>query len=397
MTVTVKMAKDEKQNSEKTKALETAILQIEKQFGKGSIIKLGTKGVDEIPSIPTGALTVDIALGLGGIPRGRITEIYGPESSGKTSLALSTIAQAQKAGGVAAFVDAEHALDPAYAELLGVDVANLYVSQPDSGEQALEITESLVRSGAVDIIVVDSVAALVPKGEIDGDMGDAHMGMQARLMSQAMRKLTSIISKSKTCLIFINQMRMKIGQMFGNPETTTGGNALKFYASVRIDIRKIETLTKASEPYGTTARVKVVKNKMAPPFKKAEFDLIFGEGISQGGCIIELGVEDGIIEKSGTWYSYGAEKLGQGKENVKNYLTEHPDISIEIENKIRLKHNLKTIKASEIKGKAAPDEEKTVEKETKKSKSSAKASDAEEQMELSPEIYKSEQKKNEEN
>ncbi len=348
--VATKMAKDKKTNqgSDKGKALETAILQIEKQFGKGSIIKLGVKDVEEIPSIPTGALTVDIALGIGGIPRGRVTEIYGPESSGKTTLALSALAHAQKAGGIAAFVDAEHALDPSYAKLLGVDIDNLYVSQPNSGEQALEIVEALVRSGAVDIIVIDSVAALVPKGEIDGDMGDAHMGMQARLMSQALRKLTAIINQSKTSVIFINQIRMKIGQMFGNPETTTGGNALKFYSSVRMDIRKIETLKKGADPYGTKARVKVVKNKIAPPFKQAEFEIIFGEGISQEGCILDLAVENNLIEKSGTWYSYGEDmRLGQGRENVKETLRSNEDLAFELENKIRSIYKLPVLKKPE--------------------------------------------------
>lgn len=378
------MKKDTKKDNEKSKALETAILQIEKQFGKGSIIKLGSQKVEETPSIPTGALTVDIALGTGGIPRGRVTEIYGPESSGKTTLALSVLAQAQKAGGIAAFVDAEHAMDPAYARLLGVDVDNLYVSQPDSGEQALEIVEALVRSGAVDIIVVDSVAALVPKGEIDGDMGDAHMGMQARLMSQALRKLTAVINKSKTAVVFINQIRMKIGQMFGNPETTTGGNALKFYSSVRLDIRKIETLKKGTDPYGTVARIKVVKNKIAPPFKKAEFEILFNEGISQEGCILNLAVDNGIIDKAGTWYSYEEEKLGQGRDNVRNYLKENPEVAIEIENKIRKKYNLPEIKSSDKK-----------KAKNEKVKSANPKENTKDQTELSEEIYQFD-KRNEE-
>jgi len=341
-----KIMKENTPDKNKEKALETAILQIEKEFGKGSIIKLGVKGVEATPCIPTGALSVDIALGIGGIPRGRITEIFGPESSGKTTLALSVIAKAQSTGGIAAFVDAEHALDPNYAELLGVNIENLYVSQPDNGEQALEIVEALVRSGAVDIVVIDSVAALVPKTEIDGDMGDAQMGAQARLMSQALRKLTAVINKSKTSVVFINQIRQKIGQFFGSPETTTGGNALKFYASVRLDIRKIETLKRGNDFYGTQTRVKVVKNKIAPPFKQADFEIIFGEGISNESCIIDLAVENGVIEKSGTWYSYNEEKIGQGKDNVRIFLKEHQDICFEIENKIREKSGLSPLVAS---------------------------------------------------
>jgi recombination protein RecA len=368
------MKKEENHETDKSRALETAILQIEKQFGKGSIIKLGAKAIEPIPCIPTGALTVDIALGIGGIPRGRITEVYGPESSGKTTVALSVLAQAQKLGGVAAFVDAEHALDPAYAKLIGVDLDNLYVSQPDSGEQALEITEALVRSGAVDIVVVDSVAALVPKGEIDGDMGDAHMGMQARLMSQALRKLTSVINKSKTAVVFINQIRHKIGVFFGSPETTTGGNALKFYASVRLEIRKQETLKKGDDNYGISVKVKVVKNKIAPPFKNAEFEILFNEGISREGCILDLGVEHGIVDKSGTWYAYKEEKIGQGKDNVRNFLKQNPKITFEIENRVREKLNLPLIKFNA--------------KDAEKVKSAIPSENVVDQTELSADIYK---------
>lgn len=323
------------QNPEKMKALEAALGQIEKQFGKGSVMKLGDYGAMEVEAIPTGALSLDIALGIGGIPRGRIVEIYGPESSGKTTLALHMIAEAQKLGGEAAFIDAEHALDPVYSKHLGVDIDNLIVSQPDTGEQALEITEALVRSGAVDIIVVDSVAALVPKAEIDGDMGDSHMGLQARLMSQALRKLAGALNKTKTVLIFINQLREKIGIMFGNPETTTGGRALKFYASVRMDIRKIENIKQDGEIKGSRARVKVIKNKVAPPFREAEFDIMYGEGISKEGNVLDMAVNLDIIEKAGSWFSYNGEKIGQGRENVKKYLRENPDILEEVENKVR--------------------------------------------------------------
>ncbi len=323
------------ENAEKKKALEAAMSQIEKQFGKGSVMKLGEFKAMEIEAIPTGALSLDIALGIGGVPRGRIIEVFGPESSGKTTLALHIIAEAQKIGGEAAFIDAEHALDPVYAKKLGVDIDNLIVSQPDTGEQALEITESLVRSGALDVIVVDSVAALVPKAEIDGDMGDSHMGLQARLMSQALRKLAGAINKSKTVLIFINQLREKIGVMFGNPETTTGGRALKFYASVRMDIRKIENIKQDGEVKGNRVRVKVIKNKVAPPFREAEFDIIYGEGISKEGNILDMAVNLDIVEKAGSWFSYNGERIGQGRENVKKYLKENPKMLEEIEGKVR--------------------------------------------------------------
>ena len=321
---------------DKTKALEIAMRQIEKDFGKGSIMKLGEAGDKmNIETIPTGALSLDIALGVGGIPRGRVTEIYGPESSGKTTVALHMIAEAQKLGGYAAFIDAEHALDPIYARKLGVDVDNLLISQPDNGEQALEIADALVRSGAIDIIVIDSVAALVPRAEIEGEMGDSHVGLQARLMSQALRKLTGIIAKSKTATIFINQIREKVGVMFGNPETTTGGRALKFYSTIRLDVRRIETLKNGNEMIGSRTRVKVVKNKIAPPFRQAEFDIMYGEGISLEGCLVDLGVEYGIINKSGAWYSYGDERLGQGKENVKELLKNNSKMTKELDEKIR--------------------------------------------------------------
>ncbi len=323
------------ENSEKRKALEAAMSQIEKQFGKGSVMKLGEFKAMEVEAIPTGALSLDIALGIGGVPRGRIIEIYGPESSGKTTLALHVVAEAQKMGGEAAFIDAEHALDPIYAKKLGVNIDDLIVSQPDTGEQALEITESLVRSGALDVIVVDSVAALVPKAEIDGDMGDSHMGLQARLMSQALRKLAGALNKSKTVLIFINQLREKIGVMFGNPETTTGGRALKFYASVRMDIRKTENIKQDGEVKGNRVRVKVVKNKVAPPFREAEFDIVYGEGISKEGNVLDMAVNLDIIEKSGSWFSYNGERIGQGRENVKKYLKENPKIMEDVEKKVR--------------------------------------------------------------
>jgi recombination protein RecA len=320
----------------KRKALSAALSQIEKQFGKGAVMRMGDiSAVRDIDVVSTGSLGLDVALGIGGLPRGRVIEIYGPESSGKTTLTLQVIAEAQKAGGTAAFVDAEHALDPTYAEKLGVDVDELLVSQPDTGEQALEITDMLVRSGSIDVVVIDSVAALTPKAEIEGDMGDSHMGLQARLMSQALRKLAGNIKRSNTMVVFINQIRMKIGVMFGNPETTTGGNALKFYASVRLDIRRIGAIKKGDEIIGNDTRVKVVKNKMAPPFKKAEFQIIYGEGISREGEIIDLGVKHGFVEKSGAWYSYNGERIGQGKENVRIFLKENPDISSEIEGKIR--------------------------------------------------------------
>ena len=323
------------ENTEKKKALEAAMAQIEKNYGKGSVMKLGEYKAMEIEAIPTGALSLDMALGIGGVPRGRIIEIYGPESSGKTTLALHIIAEAQKQGGEVAFIDAEHALDPVYSKKLGVDIDNLIVSQPDTGEQALEITESLVRSGALDVIVVDSVAALVPKAEIDGDMGESHMGLQARLMSQALRKLAGAINKSKTVLIFINQLREKIGVMFGNPETTTGGRALKFYASVRLDIRRVENIKQDGEVKGSRTRVKIVKNKVAPPFREAEFDIVYGEGISKAGNILDMAVNLDIIEKSGSWFSYNGNRIGQGRENVKKYLKENPEILADVEKKVR--------------------------------------------------------------
>lgn len=323
------------ENAEKKKALEAALGQIEKQFGKGSVMKLGDFTAMNVEAIPTGALSLDVALGIGGIPRGRIIEVFGPESSGKTTLTLHMIAEAQKLGGEAAFIDAEHALDPVYAKHLGVDIDNLIVSQPDTGEQALEIAEALVRSGALDIIVVDSVAALVPKAEIDGDMGDSHIGLQARLMSQALRKLAGAINKTKTVIVFINQLREKVGVMFGNPETTPGGRALKFYASVRLDIRKIENLKQDGEVVGNRARVKIVKNKVAPPFREAEFDIMYGKGISKEGNIVDLAVNLDIIEKSGSWFSYNETRIGQGRENVKKYLIENPEVMKEIEDKIR--------------------------------------------------------------
>ena len=323
------------ENAEKRKALEVAMSQIEKQFGKGSVMKLGEYKAMEVEAIPTGALSLDIALGIGGVPRGRIIEVFGPESSGKTTLALHIIAEAQKMGGEAAFIDAEHALYPVYARKLGVDIDNLIVSQPDTGEQALEITEALVRSGALDVVVVDSVAALVPKAEIDGEMGDSHMGLQARLMSQALRKLAGAINKSKTVLIFINQLREKIGVMFGNPETTTGGRALKFYASVRMDIRKTEMMKQDGQVIGNRVRVKVIKNKVAPPFREAEFDVLYGKGISKVGNILDMAVNLDIVEKSGAWFSYNGQRISQGRENAKRYLEEHPDIMDEIEKKVR--------------------------------------------------------------
>jgi len=350
------MAEKTNNNEAKKKALDSALLQIEKQYGKGSIMRLGDKNAKmEIPVIPTGALPLDIALGIGGIPKGRVIEIYGPESSGKTTLTLHMVAQAQKMGGVAAFIDAEHALDPIYAKKLGVDVDNLLISQPDTGEQALEIAESLVRSGAVDIVVIDSVAALVPRAEIEGDMGDSHMGLQARLMSQALRKLTGIISKSSTSVVFINQIRMKIGVMFGNPETTTGGNALKFYSSVRLDIRRIETLKKGDEAIGNRVRVKVVKNKVAPPFKKAEFNIMYDKGIVRESAVLDLAVENNLIQKSGSWYSYGEDRIGQGAANVAGYLKEHPEILETIETKLKEIYGL--IPPKEEKNKTSKKEE----------------------------------------
>lgn len=326
-------------NNEKKKALETALGQIEKQFGKGAVMKLGENAQLNIDVIPTGALSLDIALGIGGVPRGRIVEVFGPESSGKTTVALHMIAEAQKMGGEAAFIDAEHALDPVYAKHLGVDIDNLIVSQPDTGEQALEIAEALVRSGAIDILVVDSVAALVPKAEIDGDMGDAHVGLQARLMSQALRKLAGVLNKSNTVAIFINQLREKVGIMFGNPEVTPGGRALKFYSSVRLDVRRIDSLKVNNEVVGNRTRVKVVKNKVAPPFREAEFDIVYGEGISKEGNVLDIGVNLNIVEKAGAWFSYSGTRIGQGRENAKQYLKDNPEICKEIETKIRENYN----------------------------------------------------------
>ncbi len=354
------MVKEEKQ-----KALDAALAQIEKQFGKGSVMKLGDKGANmQIETTPTGCLSLDLALGLGGIPKGRIIEVYGPESSGKTTVALHMVAEVQKRGGIAGFIDAEHALDPVYAKNIGVDVDNLYISQPDNGEQALEIAETMVRSGAVDIIIVDSVAALVPKAEIEGDMGDAHVGLQARLMSQALRKLTAVISKSKCTVIFINQLREKVGVMFGNPEVTTGGRALKFYSSIRMDVRRIETLKQGGEIVGNRTRIKVVKNKIAPPFKEAEFDIMFGEGISREGDILDLAANTGVVNKSGAWYAYNGEKIGQGRENAKLYLKQNPAVCEEIEEKVREGFGLDSARA-----------EDSPEGNEKKEKPSEKASD----------------------
>lgn len=349
---------------DKLKALDAALTQIEKAYGKGSVMKLGDSGTNmNVETIPTGSLSLDIALGLGGIPRGRVIEIFGPESSGKTTVALHMIAEVQKRGGIAGFIDAEHALDPVYAKKIGVDIDNLYISQPDNGEQALEITETMVRSGAVDIVVVDSVAALVPKAEIEGEMGDSHIGLQARLMSQALRKLTAVISKSNCIVLFINQLREKVGVMFGSPETTTGGRALKFYASVRLDIRKIETLKQGGDVVGNRARIKVVKNKIAPPFKEAEFDIMFGRGISREGDILDLAVKENIVEKSGAWFAYNNAKIGQGRENSKIYLQDNPEICLEIENKVRTNYGLITEG-----GAAAPGAEAVSAKESKRIK-----------------------------
>ncbi len=323
-------------NDDKLKALDAAISHIEKQYGKGSIMKLGdTSNQMQVETVPTGSLSLDIALGQGGLPKGRIIEIYGPESSGKTTVALHAVAEVQKAGGIAGFIDAEHALDPVYAKNIGVDIDNLYISQPDNGEQALEITETMVRSGAVDIVIVDSVAALVPKAEIDGDMGDSHVGLQARLMSQALRKLTAVISKSNCIVIFINQLREKVGVMFGNPETTTGGRALKFYSSVRLDVRRIEAIKQQGEVIGNRTRIKVVKNKIAPPFREAEFDIMFGQGISKEGDILDIATDLDIVNKSGAWYAYKGDKIGQGRENAKTFLREHPEVRDEIEQQVR--------------------------------------------------------------
>jgi recombination protein RecA len=352
------------EREEKLKALDAELSQIERQYGKGAVMKLGDPANQmNVETIPTGSLSLDIALGLGGIPKGRIVEIYGPESSGKTTVTLHMIAEVQKRGGIAGFIDAEHALDPVYAKNIGVDVDNLYISQPDNGEQALEITETMVRSGAIDIVVVDSVAALVPKAEIDGDMGDSHVGLQARLMSQALRKLTAVISKSNCTVIFINQLREKVGVMFGNPETTTGGRALKFYSSVRLDVRRIESLKQSGEVTGNRTRVKVVKNKIAPPFKEAEFDIMFGEGISKVGDILDLAANVNIVVKSGAWYAYEGNKIGQGRENAKQYLKENPEVCKEIENKVREHYGLQGVEPVEAdkkgSGKAAKAEEVT--------------------------------------
>ncbi len=342
------MAKEEKKEArrienkeDKLKALDAAISHIEKQYGKGSIMKLGESAKSmNVDSVPTGCLSLDIALGIGGLPKGRVIEVYGPESSGKTTVALHVVAEVQKMGGIAGFIDAEHALDPVYAKNIGVDVDNLYISQPDSGEQALEITETMVRSGAVDIVIVDSVAALVPKQEIDGDMGDSHVGLQARLMSQALRKLTSVISRTNCIVLFINQLREKVGVMFGNPETTTGGRALKFYSSVRLDVRRIESLKQAGEIVGNHTRIKVVKNKVAPPFREAEFDIMFGKGISREGDILDLAADCNVVNKSGAWYAYKGDKIGQGRENAKQYLKENPEIRDEIEKQVRIHFEL---------------------------------------------------------
>ena len=349
---------------EKLKALDAALGQIEKQFGKGAVMKLGDKGAHmQIETTPTGCLSLDMALGLGGVPKGRIIEVYAPESSGKTTVALHMVAEVQKRGGIAGFIDAEHALDPVYAKNIGVDIDNLYISQPDNGEQALEITETMVRSGAVDIIIVDSVAALVPKAEIDGDMGDSHVGLQARLMSQALRKLTAVTSKSNCTVIFINQLREKIGVMFGNPETTTGGRALKFYSSIRLDVRRIETLKQSGEMVGNRTKIKVVKNKIAPPFKEAEFDIMFGEGISREGDILDLAVNTGVVNKSGAWYAYNGEKIGQGRENAKSYLRQNPAVCQEIEERVREGFGLDSA--------AVPEEKPAEEAKEKKAKAAA--------------------------
>ena len=345
---------------EKMRALDAALGQIEKQFGKGSVMKLGDRGANmQIETTPTGCLSLDLALGLGGVPKGRIIEVYGPESSGKTTVALHMVAEVQKRGGIAGFIDAEHALDPVYAKNIGVDIDNLYISQPDNGEQALEITETMVRSGAVDIIIVDSVAALVPKAEIEGDMGDSHVGLQARLMSQALRKLTAVTSKSNCTVIFINQLREKIGVMFGNPETTTGGRALKFYSSIRLDVRRVETLKQSGEMVGNRTKIKVVKNKIAPPFKEAEFDIMFGEGISKEGDILDLAVNMGVVNKSGAWYAYNGDKIGQGRENAKTYLRQNAAVCQEIEERVREGFGLESAVIAEEKPTAESKEKKS--------------------------------------
>ena len=362
------MAKEEKKEArrienkeDKLKALDAAISHIEKQYGKGSIMKLGESAKKmNVDAVPTGCLSLDVALGIGGLPKGRVIEVYGPESSGKTTVALHVVAEVQKQGGIAGFIDAEHALDPVYAKNIGVDVDNLYISQPDSGEQALEITETMVRSGAVDIVIVDSVAALVPKAEIDGDMGDSHVGLQARLMSQALRKLTSVISKTNCIVLFINQLREKVGVMFGNPETTTGGRALKFYSSVRLDVRKIETLKQAGEMIGNRTRIKVVKNKVAPPFREAEFDIMFGQGISREGDMLDLAADCNVISKSGAWYAYNGEKIGQGRENAKKYLKENPAVRDEVEQKVRAHYEIGAVPSeAEQAGEKSSEEKKT--------------------------------------
>ncbi|UWP59865.1 recombinase RecA [Ruminococcus gauvreauii] len=345
---------------DKLKALDAALVQIEKNYGKGAVMKLGDSGINmNVETIPTGSLSLDVALGLGGIPKGRVVEIYGPESSGKTTVALHMVAEVQKRGGIAGFIDAEHALDPVYAKNIGVDIDNLYISQPDSGEQALEITETMVRSGAVDIVIVDSVAALVPRAEIDGEMGDSHVGLQARLMSQALRKLTSVIGKSGCVVIFINQLREKVGVMYGSPEVTTGGRALKFYSSIRMDVRRIEAIKQSGEVIGNRTRIKVVKNKIAPPFKEAEFDIMFGKGISREADILELAASSGVIQKSGAWFAYDNAKIGQGRENAKTYLMEHPEVMQEVEQKVRAYYGLNGAEKSET-----PQEPKTAEIET---------------------------------
>lgn len=367
------------QQDDKLKALDAALSHIERQYGKGSVMKLGEAGKNmNVETVPTGSLSLDIALGLGGIPKGRIIEVYGPESSGKTTVALHMVAEVQKRGGIAGFIDAEHALDPAYAKNIGVNIDELYISQPDSGEQALEITETLVRSGAVDIIIVDSVAALVPKAEIDGEMGDAHVGLQARLMSQALRKLTSVISKSNCIVIFINQLREKVGIMFGNPETTTGGRALKFYSSIRMDVRRVETLKQGGEMVGNHTRIKVVKNKIAPPFKEAEFDIMFGQGISREGDVLDLAANLGIINKSGAWYAYNDAKIGQGRENAKGYLKENPDIMEEVELKVREHYGMiegAKEEAEEEKGKKSGAQKASAQKDSEASAQAAPAAE----------------------
>ncbi len=361
-------------NEEKKKALDAAIAKLEKDFGKGAVMKLGESGAHvAVETVPTGCLSLDLALGLGGVPKGRVIEIYGPESSGKTTVALHMIAEVQKRGGIAGFIDAEHAMDPVYAKNIGVDIDELYISQPDSGDQALEIAETMVRSGAIDIIVIDSVAALVPKQEIEGDMGDSHVGLQARLMSQALRKLTPVISKSNCVVIFINQLREKVGVMFGNPETTTGGRALKFYASVRMDVRRIETLKQSGEMVGNRTRIKIVKNKIAPPFKEAEFDIMFGKGISRAGDILDLATGIDLIRKSGAWYAYEGEKIGQGRENAKAYLENHPELMEELDQKVRSHYNLSGADGDSSETAEGSGEKKTVEKQEDKKAAQKKA------------------------